>query len=106
MDACPIESTKRSVRPDGVLWIEAEKSLPQAVGHGSQGHGRPGMPGVGLLDGIHRKRPDGVDAQLIYLLAGHHDLLSITRFCADTAPPSAYAPIRASKMTIERGCAR
>ena len=32
-----------SVGPDRVLRIETEKSLPQAVGHGGQGHGRPGM---------------------------------------------------------------
>ena len=35
-------------------------------------HRRAGVAGVGLLDRVHRKRADGVDAKLIELGFRHH----------------------------------
>ena len=52
-----------AVGPDGILGIEAQMALPQRVGHRRHGHGRPGMPRVGLLDRVHRQRPYGVDTE-------------------------------------------
>ena len=54
-----------AVGPDGVVRVEAEMPLPEGVGHRGHGHGGPRVAGVGLLDGVHGQRPDGVDAELI-----------------------------------------
>src|SRR5262249_111344 len=52
-----------AVRPDGIRGVEPEAALPQRIRDRGHGHGRAGMARVGLLDGIHRQRSDGVDAE-------------------------------------------
>jgi hypothetical protein len=55
-----------AVRPDRIRGIEAQEALPQRVGHRRQRHGRTGMAGFRLLDGIHRERADGIDAEFVH----------------------------------------
>ena len=64
-----------AVGPDGIVGVEAEVALPELVGHGGHGHGRPGMAGVGLLHGVHGQGPDGVDRELIEVGRGHGHLM-------------------------------
>src|SRR5687768_7936606 len=60
-----------AIRPDRIIGIETEKSLPQAIDDRGQRHGRSGMSGVGLLHSVHGESPDRVDAELIDLLRSH-----------------------------------
>src|ERR1035437_3011559 len=49
-------------------WINgggAREWRPQRVGHRRHSHRRAGMAGVGLLNGVHGKRPNGVDRELV-----------------------------------------
>ena len=57
-----------AVGPDGVVGIEAEEVLPQAVDHRRQGHRRAGMAGVGRLHGVHGEGADGVDDEEVGVL--------------------------------------
>ena len=50
-----------AVGPDGVVRIEPQEVLPQAVDHRGQGHRGAGMAGVGGLHGVHGEGADGVD---------------------------------------------
>ena len=50
-----------AVGPDGVLRVEAQEALPQGISHGSHGHGRARVAGVGLLHCVHRQGADGGD---------------------------------------------
>ena len=68
-----------AVGPDRVLRVEAQELLPQAVGHGRQGHRRARVPGVGRLDGVHRQRADRVDARRIEIVSILHDFGFLTR---------------------------
>ena len=61
-----------AIRPNRIVRIESEDSLPQAVGDRGHGHRRSRVAGVGLLDGIHGKSADGIDAGLIKLCVRHH----------------------------------
>ncbi len=54
-----------AIGPDRIVGIKAQELLPQGVDHGRHRHGRARMPGVGLLDRIHRQRPNGIDAYLV-----------------------------------------
>ena len=54
-----------AVGPDRILRIEAQELLPQAVGDGRQGHRRPGMAGVCLLNRVNGQRANGVDAEFV-----------------------------------------
>src|SRR5262249_25562759 len=60
-----------AVGPDGVIGVEAEEALPEAVGDGGQGHGGAGVAGVGRLHGVHGQGADGVDGRLFD--GGSHD---------------------------------
>ena len=51
-----------AVGPLGVSRIVTEETGPQQVGGRRQSHGRAGMAGLRLLDRIHGKRADRVDA--------------------------------------------
>src|ERR1041384_2511515 len=53
-----------TVGPDGKFGIVTEKALPEQISHRSQGHRRPRMSRVGLLNRVHGERADGVDAEL------------------------------------------
>jgi hypothetical protein len=74
-----------AIGPDRVLGVEVHHSIPDGVNQRRQRHRRAGMSRLGLLDGVHRKRANGVDAQLIDLnigrsrrgLCGAHALLLI-----------------------------
>ena len=54
-----------SIGPGWIVGIKTQKALPQRVNHRRQGHWRPRMAGVGLLNGIHREGANGVYAKLI-----------------------------------------
>ena len=43
-----------AVGPDRVEWIEAHDAVPDRVDQRRQGHRRPGMSRIGLLDRVHR----------------------------------------------------
>ena len=60
------------VGPVGVARVVLEEPVPQHVGHGGGAHGRSRVAGVGLLDGIHRQHPHGVDAQLVQRGGSRH----------------------------------
>ena len=64
-----------AVRPDGIVGIELEHALPEAVGYRRHRHRRSRMSGIRLLNGIHRKGADCVDTGLIELCVRHHALL-------------------------------
>ena len=68
MLAWPAESRKRSrLGQLGSLGRVAQEPRPERVGHRRHAHRRARMAGVGLLDGVHCERPDGVDGQLVQL---------------------------------------
>ena len=52
--------------PGGVPRVDAQKPLEQGVGERRQRHRRARMPGVGLLDRVHRQASDRVDRQLAH----------------------------------------
>src|SRR6185369_3283860 len=54
-----------AVRPDGILRIEAQEALPKAVDGRRHPHGRAGVTGVGLLNGVDGQGSNRVYAQLI-----------------------------------------
>src|SRR5262245_11292226 len=57
-----------AIRPNRMFGVESQEPLPQTVGNGCQSHRRARMTRIGLLDGIHAKRANRVDRQLIELL--------------------------------------
>ena len=61
-----------AVRPDRVFGVEAEELLPERAGDRRHRHRRPRMPGVRLLDRIHREGPNRIDAQLLNLCLRSH----------------------------------
>src|SRR5690349_5236312 len=58
-----------AVGPNAVFRIEAQHSVPERVHDRSHRHRRAGMPGVGLLYGIHTQRTHGVYAELVELFS-------------------------------------
>src|SRR5215471_8771997 len=50
-----------AVGPDRVLRIEVQDAIPERVKQWRERHRRTGMPGLRLLDRIHREGADGVD---------------------------------------------
>jgi len=65
------EDESIAIRPKGPGGIIFQKILPKAIRHRSKPHGGAGMPGICLLDGVHRKGADRVDAKLIEMLLAH-----------------------------------
>ena len=51
------------VGPAGIGGIVPKMAGPEEVAERRQRHGCAGVPGAGSLDRVHRKRPNGVDAQ-------------------------------------------
>ena len=49
-----------AVGPVGMLRVELQEPRPQHGGDVGHAHGHAGMAGLGLLDGVHGERPDGV----------------------------------------------
>jgi len=60
-----------AIWPNRVLRIELHDPVPDRVNQRRQRHGRAGMPGLGLLDGIDRKGADRVYGQLVQFLISH-----------------------------------
>src|SRR5260221_7384146 len=58
-----------AIGPDWILRIEPHHAIPNRVDEGRQSHRCAGVSGLGLLDGIHGERADGVDRQLSYVRA-------------------------------------
>src|SRR6185312_16649875 len=62
---------------------EAQKMLPQGISNRCQRHGRSRMPRIRLLNRVHRKRADRVDAKSVNFHAGqrlftrNHECLSL-----------------------------
>src|SRR5262245_33997287 len=54
-----------TIRPDRILRVEAHDAVPDRVDHRRQRHRRARVSGLSLLDGVNRKRANGVDTQLI-----------------------------------------
>jgi hypothetical protein len=54
-----------AIRPDRVVRIEAQPSLPKRVGDRRHRHRRPGMSRVRLLHGVHGESANGVDAERV-----------------------------------------
>ena len=61
-----------SIRPVGVGRGVAEEARPQHVGHRCGAHRGAGMPGVRLLDGVDRERPDRVDREPVEIGGDAH----------------------------------
>jgi hypothetical protein len=60
-----------AVGPDRVLRVEAHDAVPDRVDQRGERHRRAGVPRLGLLDRVNRKRADGIDTQLINFHACH-----------------------------------
>ena len=54
-----------AIGPNRIFRIKAQQALPQSVSHGREGHGRSGVPGIGLLYCIHGECANCIDAELI-----------------------------------------
>src|SRR5882724_10155000 len=52
-----------AVRPQRIFRVIAQELLPEGVRGRRQRHGRPWVPGVCLLDAVHRERADCVDTE-------------------------------------------
>ena len=61
-----------AIGPSRIGRVETQVILPQRVHHRRQGHGGSRVAGIGLLNRIHGKCPDGIDAQLIDVLRHRH----------------------------------
>ena len=53
------------VGPEGITRVELEKAIPECVGHGRRTQGQTGVPGFGLLHGVHGQEAQGVDAEFV-----------------------------------------
>src|SRR5262249_183350 len=51
-----------AIKPDRVLGMEFEDSIPYRIDEGRERHWRSGVPGVGLLHSIDGQRADCIDA--------------------------------------------
>lgn len=56
-----------TVRPLGVAGIVPQMFCPEPIADRRHAHGHPRVARLRLLDCVHRKTADGVDAQLIEL---------------------------------------
>ncbi len=73
------------VRPLRVVRVVSQELRPQHIGSRSLGHGRAGVPAVGLLDGVHGKAADGVDAEFVELGGGKgHGILKSKKGTTET----------------------
>jgi hypothetical protein len=55
------------VGPEGIMRVELERTIPERVGHGRRAQGQAGVPGLGLLHGVHGQEAQGVDAEFVQL---------------------------------------
>ena len=55
------------VGPEGITRVELERAIPERVGHGRRTQGQTGVPGPGLLHGVHGQEAQGVDAEFVQL---------------------------------------
>src|SRR5690348_2430552 len=82
-----------AVGPNGIEWIETHRLVPDRINEWCKSHGRAGMPGLRLLNGVHRERANCVDGQLIQLFSGH-------RACGSLFENGGFTHIFASKPTL------
>ncbi len=61
------------VRPDRMVRIEAQMSLPERVGHRRHRHGRSGVAGVRLLHRVHGQGADAIHGKLIEVGRRHQN---------------------------------
>src|SRR5207248_2344051 len=63
------------VRPLGIGGVRPEELAEEDIAEGSERHRRSRMPRPRRLDGVHRQRADGLDRELLEILA--HDIPSV-----------------------------
>jgi hypothetical protein len=71
-----------AVGPVRVLGVVAQHPLPEGVRRRRHPHGRAGVPGLRLLHGIDRERPDRVYAELVEIRRRHAVLRSASALAA------------------------
>ncbi len=95
-----------AIGPKRVRGIVAQESLPHAVANRSERHGRSGMPGIGLLHGVHREGANGVDGKLLDLSRAHG--ISCRYLCPRSGkgelPPAARFPCVQQLLRTLVGC--
>ena len=55
------------VGPEGITRVELERAIPERVGHGRRTQRQAGVPGLGLLHGVHGQEAQGIDAEFVQL---------------------------------------
>ena len=63
------------IGPMGVGWVVPQVPIPERDGHFSHAHWSPWVARIGLLDGVHGERPDGVGERVSVLRASAQDAL-------------------------------
>ena len=58
------------VGPEGIMRFELERAIPECVGHGRRTQRQTGVPGLGLLHGVHGQEAQRVDAEFVQLGRG------------------------------------
>ena len=53
------------VGPEGITRVELEQAIPECVGHGRRTQRQPGVPGLGLLHGVHGQEAQRVDTEFV-----------------------------------------
>ena len=53
------------VGPEGIIRFEFERAIPESVGHGRRTQRQTGVPGLGLLHGVHGQEAQRVDTELV-----------------------------------------
>ena len=66
-----------AVPPSRIIWIVAQKAMPQTVGHRRGIHRCVGLAGLCLLNRVDGKRANGIDAKLVELCRLHHSLFKL-----------------------------
>jgi hypothetical protein len=64
-----------SIGPMGVGWGMPQVPIPERDGHFSHAHWSPWVARIGLLDGVHGERPDGVGERVSVLRASAQNAL-------------------------------
>ena len=70
-----------AIGPVGARRRVAQEPRPDHVGHRRGAHRRARVPGIGLLDGVDRERPDGVDGELVEVGGDSHRAGSDRSWC-------------------------
>ena len=76
--------------------VVPQMARPKDIRHRRGAHGHPGVAGLGLLDGVHGKATNRVDAELIELSLIENGFRSCRFTRQDKSPPSFDPPARCS----------